>query len=235
MVASLAGTSPYKQWDFTVSMTVRCVNCHAAAVDVSDPGAIPPAPAPGASSDTHTSSQRGILRMPYRDGTYLGAAPAAGEGLKPADEPYAASDFALCYQCHGEAGLVNPDPNDTSATNFGYHGFHLGFPLTAEHPNGPIADKGNGGLDIDTAGAGQGNAICAECHFRTHSNALAVNEGDRANTRLVNFAPNIGPFDDPEDPANPYNGKLEWAAQAGGGGTCTLTCHGYSHEAESYP
>ncbi len=28
MAASLAGTSPYKQWNFRVDGTVRCVNCH---------------------------------------------------------------------------------------------------------------------------------------------------------------------------------------------------------------
>jgi predicted CXXCH cytochrome family protein len=211
MAAGLLGTSPFKQWDFTPDSTIRCVNCHAdsRSFDAAAP------PTAGSALDNHASLERGILRQPYRDGRYAGPAPADDEGLKPAGQAYEAADFALCYMCHGEAGYVSGNPDDTSATNFGWHGYHLRF----------IENEGTGGRDIDTAGAGQGNAVCAECHFRIHSNALAVREGDRDNSRLVNFAPNV----------QPLNGTLEWAPQAGGGATCTLTCHGESHNAEAYP
>lgn len=212
MAAGLLGTSPYKQWDFTPDSTIRCVNCHA---DSRAFDALAAPPAAGAALENHASVERGILRQPYRDGAYVGATPEPGQGLKPALEPYAAADFALCYMCHAEAPFVNRDPDDLAQTSFGWHGYHLRS----------IENEGNGGLDIDTAGAGQGNAICAECHFRIHSNALAVREGDRDNARLVNFAPNV----------QPYNGTLEWAAQPSGGATCTLTCHGETHNAEGYP
>ena len=70
---------------------------------------------------------------------------------------------------------------------------------------------------------GGGNAICAECHFRTHGTAQAVNPDDRSNPRLVNFAPNVEPF----------NGVLEYTKTATGG-SCTLVCHGKAHDHEAY-
>ena len=100
--------------------------------------------------------------------------------------------------------------NSSSApTNFSLHQKHLTI----------IGGKGNGGTDIDTPGAGQGNAVCAECHFRIHGTALAYQVGDRNNTRLVNFAPNV----------TPSGGVLRWTPTVGGGGSCTLTCHGKDH------
>ena len=75
---------------------------------------------------------------------------------------YSAGDFALCYVCHGQAPFA---PDGTSnATNFSLHGLHLTG----------LAKNGSGGTDIDTAGDGQGNAICAECHFRLHSTTNKV-------------------------------------------------------------
>jgi hypothetical protein len=107
--------------------------------------------------------------------------------------------------------------NSSSApTNFSLHQKHLTI----------TGGKGNGGTDIDTPGAGQGNAVCAECHFRIHGTALAYQVGDRQNTRLVNFAPNVLP--------DGVSGVLKWTSTGVGTGTCTLTCHGYDHQAKSY-
>ena len=78
--------------------------------------------------------------------------------------------------------------------------------------------------DIDTAGAGQGDAICAECHFRLHSTAQAYDATDRSNPRLVNFAPDVVPA----------NGTLSWTSTGIGQGSCTLTCHGYTHVGTTY-
>ena len=77
---------------------------------------------------------------------------------------------------------------------------------------------GPGGSSIDLPFAGAGNAICSECHFRIHGTALAVNEGDRSNPRLVNFAPNVRP-----------NGSTIEFTKTATGGTCTLVCHGEAH------
>jgi predicted CXXCH cytochrome family protein len=196
MAESLAGTSPYKLWNFTPGSTIRCLNCHTSSstTDV-------PLPQPGSALAPHTSSNRGILLRNYTDRV-----------LKTTNAAYSAGDFALCYVCHGEA----PFSSETAtATNFKLHGLHLT----------KLAGKGAGGTDIDTAGAGQGNAICAECHFRLHSTTNKVGTQAVPGTRLVNFAPNVAP-----------NGTtLSWTpSTTTGGGSCTLTCHGAPHSGYSY-
>ena len=209
MTASLSGPSTYKLWTFTTTDTVRCANCHAG----------PTTPATGTTPDTllpvHASSQRGILVAPYRD-----------RELKPANEAYAAADSALCYLCHAEAPMT--DPSATTATNFsGKPGapYAATFQsLHALHLAGIAANSTGTSGDIDTPGAGQGNAVCAECHYRLHSTALAYNIGDRGNTGLVNFAPDV----------LPDNGTLTWTSTGVGQGSCTMTCHGYTHKAVTY-
>jgi len=198
MAASLAGTSPYKLWNFTIGSTIRCLNCHASGTT---PDTTPtPLPQPGSALAPHTSSNRGILLKNYQDRV-----------LKSTNAAYSAGDFALCFMCHAEA----PFAGETStATNFKLHGLHLT----------KLTGKGNGATDIDTPGDGQGNAICAECHFRLHSTTNKVGAQQIPGTRLVNFAPNVKP-----------NGTtLSWVQGTTGSGSCTLTCHGESHSGESY-
>lgn len=193
MADNLAGASPYKRWNLTVGSTVRCTNCHADGTTAAAP------PAAGTALAPHSSSYRGILLQNYRDRI-----------LKSSGEAYAAADFALCYMCHGE----QPFATSTSvATNFRRHGMHLTG----------ISGDGNGGTDIDTPGAGQGNAVCAECHFRLHSSAYPSGTQTVAGTRLVNFSPNV----------LPRSGVLSWTPSATGG-SCTLTCHGKAHDNERY-
>ncbi len=196
MAASLAGSSPYKLWNFTVGSTIRCLNCHTSS---ETPGAAP-LPLPGSALAPHTSSNRGILLRNYQDRV-----------LKSTNDAYSAGNFALCYVCHGEA----PFSSETAtATNFKLHGLHLT----------QLAGKGAGGTDIDTPGAGQGNAICAECHFRLHSTTNKVGTQVVPGSRLVNFAPNV----------TPAGTTLSWTPGATGTGSCTLTCHGQSHTGFSY-
>ena len=95
-----------------------------------------------------------------------------------------------------------------------------------------MAGKGNPGTDIDTAGDGQGNAICAECHFRLHSTTNKVGAqtltGDPVTgSRLVNFAPNVQPL-------GGVGGTLSWTSTGIGSGSCTLTCHGKDHTGYTY-
>jgi hypothetical protein len=198
MAASLAGTSPYKLWNFTPGSTIRCLNCHASS---STPAAgTTPATAAGAALAPHTSANRGILIRNYRD-----------RALKATGAAYSAGDFALCYVCHAEEPFVNDTAN---ATNFSLHGKHVS----------DLAKKGSGGTDIDTPGAGQGNAICAECHFRLHSTTNKVGTQTIPGTRLVNFAPNV----------LPAGGTIAWTPTTEGSGSCTLTCHGYTHNGRPY-
>lgn len=211
MSASLAGASTYKLWNLTTSDTVRCTNCHAG----------PTTPTAGTTPDAvlapHASQNRGLLIAPYRDRQLKVNTSADG---------YNAADFALCYLCHAEGPMI--DPSDTAATNFNgtpaapfsatYQSLH------ALHMTGiQTLSTGSTG-DIDTPGAGEGDALCAECHFRLHSTAQAYNLGDQSNTRLVNFAPDV----------LPVNGVLSWTPSGVGQGSCTLTCHGYTHNATTY-
>jgi predicted CXXCH cytochrome family protein len=198
MAESLAGSSPYKLWNFTPTSTIRCLSCHTSS-STPEAGATPPAAAEGVLAP-HTSSNRGILLRNYTDRV-----------LKTTAAAYSAGDFALCLVCHAEA----PFSSETAtATNFKLHGLHL----TA------LAGKGAGGTDINTPGAGQGNAICAECHFRLHSTTNKVGTQDVPGSRLVNFAPNV----------TPNGATLSWTPGATGSGSCTLTCHGQQHSGFSY-
>ncbi len=187
MTASLNGTSPYKLWNFTAGSTIRCVSCHASSAAFN---ATQPVEA-GSDLPAHRSSARGILIQNYRDRV-----------LKPATEPYSAADFALCYTCHAEEPFVNAS---STATNFTRHALHVSG----------ISGEGSGGTDIDTAGDGQGNALCAECHFRSHSTSYPAGDQILSGAGLVNFAPDVTPF----------NGVLSFS-----GGTCTLVCHGKQHD-----
>ena len=197
MTDSLNGTSPYKQWTFTVGSTISCSNCHASSTryDQATP------PAAGSSLPPHTSRYRGILLQNYRDRV-----------LKTSEQSYAASDFAECFVCHGEAPFASG--GETAQTNFKLHRKHVG----------EISGEGSGGTDIDTAGAGQGNAICAECHFRIHSTTYKDGSQTISGSRLVNFAPNVGPS----------GSTRSWTSTGTGVGNCTLRCHGKGHSGEDY-
>ena len=207
MAASLAvaGTSPYKLWAFKTTSTIRCVNCHGdsrKAIQL-----IPPEP--GARLAPHAVTNRGILMSNYRNGDVVSA--TDGSGLKPRNQAYRAVDFALCYQCHAEAPFVDSSGDPVAESNFSLHG---------KHTAGLAEGGANGNLDIDVDGAGRGNALCAECHFRIHGTTNAVDD-QSATSRLVNFAPNV----------QPYNGILRFDAATQ---SCTLTCHGEEHHGYSY-
>jgi predicted CXXCH cytochrome family protein len=164
---NLAGTSPYKLWNFGTGDTIRCLNCHG------DYRLANPASPPAANGRLapHSSEHVSLLMNNYRDLL-----------LKPSGEAYQASDFALCYQCHAEAPFKDTTANVRSDTNFRYHGFHLNL----------ISDVGSGGTDINTPGDGQGNAICRECHYQTHGQPASA-RGNASGTALVNFAPDVQP------------------------------------------
>ena len=208
MTDSLHAPSPYKLWNFNVGSTIRCLNCHATSTTPGPPPdiALADLPLPGSSLAPHTSVNRGILLRNYQDRV-----------LKATGALYSAGDFALCYVCHGDEPFRNP--GSSTATNFNLHGEHL---------NGEkmlTAGAVDPGLGIDTAGAGQGLAICAECHFRIHSTTNKV--GEPGGSRLVNFAPNVLPL--------VVGGTPSWIpGSTTGSGTCALTCHGKTHDPYPY-
>ena len=200
MAASLAGASPYKLWNFTMGDTIRCLNCHASGTT---PDTMPTQlPIPGSALAPHTSSNRGILIKNYRD-----------RELTSTNAAYNNADFALCYTCHSNTPFAT-DGGGTDKTNFFLHGYHTAA----------LTGMGSSNRDIDTPGAGGGNAICAECHFRLHSTTNKVGAQVVGGTRLVNFAPDV----------KPYNGVISWTPGATGRGSCTLTCHGVTHTPRAY-
>ena len=206
MANSLAGTSPYKLWSFTTGSTIRCANCHGDSRKFSTTSP----PAPGSDLAPHANQYRGDLMQNYRD-----------RDLKPFTEPYRSADFALCYMCHAEAPFTDASGKSRTDTNFRYHGLHV------------IGIRNRGLVDgtIDTPEAGRGDAICAECHFRIHSNSFAGDfrtspspSQSGTDAGLVNFAPNV----------TGNIGSVDWTRAGTNTGTCTLTCHGKNHEDDSY-
>jgi predicted CXXCH cytochrome family protein len=196
MENSLAGGT---LWQFTTASTVRCVNCHA------NSGLLAGSPAWYGNLAPHASQNRGLLLANYRD-----------RDLKPTGEGYDAVEFDLCFLCHSPAPFATGDEESPPRidTNFQLHGFHMIG----------IAGDAGASLDIDTPGAGEGNAICAECHFDLHSTSLAPYAGNQDYSRGVNFAPNVEPL--------APNAEPQWSGPTTR--TCALVCHGESHDGYSY-
>lgn len=165
MNTQLSETSSYKQWTFTTTSTIRCVNCHG---DYRKYNKTTP-PAAGSDLAPHTSQYRGILLQNYRDRTLLGAT-----------DSWNTANFALCFLCHGEAPFADTSGNSRSDTNFRFHGYHVGN----------LPRNTSTSYNIDSSGAGRGYALCAECHFRIHSTTYRTGT-QAAAQRLVNFAPNV--------------------------------------------
>lgn len=160
------------------------------------PAKLTPTPAKGADLPPHTSPNRGILLQKYED-----------RALRTT--PFDTNDFALCFMCHASSPFSS-EAGDNTRTNFRYHGKHT-------------AALGDGnGAAIDTPGAGQGNAICAECHFRLHGATKDMGGNQTIpGSRLVNFSPNI----------TGSGGVRSWSQT---GRSCTLTCHGENHTGWNY-
>ena len=197
---SLAGG---KLWQFSTSSTIRCTNCHGNPRLVGNPPS-PNDPPTYIRLAPHTSPYRGLLIANYRD-----------RQLKTSSEVYSTSDFNLCYLCHSEAPFQDASGDARTDTSYRFHGYHLN----------ELAGEGSGGpsTDIDDAGAGQGNAICAECHYRTHGTKFAPWTANQDYSGGVNFAPNV----------RPGSGQLAplWSSTDS---NCTLVCHGEPHENEGY-
>jgi predicted CXXCH cytochrome family protein len=201
---SLAGTSPYKLWTFGTGDTVRCVSCHAS--NTTGTSSDPAQNAPGATLTVHASTNRGILTRPYENRV-----------LSAAGQFYDNAGFALCLTCHMETPYMNRyRPAAAEGTNFVFHGLHMSG----------ITSKGSGGLDIDTPGAGQGNARCAECHFDNHGTTEPPTTQKLSGDRLVVFAPDVLP--------SRSMGGVPTFTKTATGGTCTLTCHGKDHQGAAY-
>ena len=92
---NLAGTSPYKKWDFTTSSTIRCTHCHAG------PQAISGTVTAGADLPAHTSANRGLLLAPYRNRVLKRAGEAYSRGGLRAVLPVPRRGAVPAHQQHG--------------------------------------------------------------------------------------------------------------------------------------
>ena len=203
MAWSLANTSPYKQWNFTIGSTVRCVNCHG------DPREV-----------RRDASQRGAT-----GGRDLGAAhePVPRDPHPELPRPRPEGPAARCTTPPTSPSATSATPRQPFvSSNSHQHGVRRPRPPRVGHRR----RRARAALTSTPPGQGGGNALCAECHFRTHGTAQAYNAGDRSNPRLVNFAPNVQPFPD-------ASGVIRFTKTATGG-SCTLVCHGKAHDAEGY-
>jgi predicted CXXCH cytochrome family protein len=194
MENSLAGGT---LWRYTTASTIRCVNCHASSSRLAG------APAFDGKLGPHASENRGLLLGHYRD-----------RDLKPAFEAYSGADFQLCFLCHSEAPFNTSIEAARPDTNFRLHGKHLTN----------VQDPGGGSLDIDSPGGGEGNAICAECHFELHSTRTSPWAQNQTYSRGVSFSPNVQP--------RGLAGSPQWSGPASR--TCTLVCHGNDHNGSTY-
>ncbi len=198
MAASLDGGTGLPH--LSTTSVITCADCHnndAIPLTVSTVSSYTGA----APSGPHGSSAPGVLRAPYKLG--LKARATAND--------YAAADFSLCFICHSSAPFATGSSNARTDTSFRLHGFHMRS----------LYNKGSGGTDINTAGAGQGNAVCRECHYNTHGTRGAPYSGNATNARGVNFAPNVVGANN--------TGQPTWAT-----GSCRLRCHGTDHSPETY-
>ena len=206
LMNSLAGGTGLPH--LTTSSVITCSDCHnndalprTLSLASGYTGASPTGPHGSAAAGGNAAFSSAVLRAPYR------------VSLKPraASNDYTANDFTLCFICHSPAPFTDGSENTRADTSFRLHGLHLTR----------IFNVGSGLGDINTPGAGQGNAICRECHFNTHGTRGAPLANNRTYARGVNFSPNVrGP--------NGF-GQPSWASR-----TCSMQCHGMNHSPETY-
>lgn len=197
----------------TTASTIWCSDCHnndglptTTSTVSSYSGFVPKGPHGSNAGSTDMNMSNKILRASYR------------VTLTTVNVAYSAANFTLCFVCHSPAPFADTSGNNRTDTNFRFHGFH-----TANIVNNPAGGTvGN----IDTPGngsAGQGAAVCRECHYAPHSTKLTYHATNRTNPRLVSFAPSISGSGGTGTPT------FSLAAR-----TCSLRCHGAAHTAWGY-
>lgn len=211
MTQNLAGGTGLPH--LTTASVVTCADCHnndalptTVSLSSAYTGALPTGPHGSSASGGNVKFSDALLRAPYR------------KDLKTASEAYASTDFTLCFICHSAAPFSTTSSNTRTDTAFRYHGLHVRG----------LANKGSGGTDLSVPGAGQGNAICRECHYNTHGTRGAPWASNVSYLRGVNFAPNVTASGSTTNPP-------AWTpGGTAGTGSCALRCHGQAHTPETY-
>lgn len=192
----------------STNSVITCADCHnsdalprTVSVASAYTGTVPSGPHGSNASTANAALSGAILRAPYR------------VALKPRanSNDFQNEDFGLCFICHGTGPFRATNENARNDTSFRYHAFHLNR----------LFNQGSGAGDINTPGAGMGNAICRECHYNTHGNKTAPFSQNRGYAKGVAFSPNVtGPGG---------TGQPTWTP-----GSCSLRCHGMNHNPETY-
>ncbi|MFY9269564.1 MAG: cytochrome c3 family protein [Candidatus Manganitrophaceae bacterium] len=202
---------------------------------------------PKTAQGPHGSIYKRVLRANYD--TKIGTADQRliGDGLSSggtsnASATYNPQNFALCFNCHAEAGFVTP---------------YWGAP-TEIAPKERLTNFYRGGTpNVDGQGTQGGNlhmlhlvartnARCHECHNNVHSNVEAGNTvyvglndpqftidnpDHNQDTHLINFQPNIAGFRVPDQPMW-GNGRMVNPTDYNTGGHkgpgCNIRCHGFN-------
>jgi predicted CXXCH cytochrome family protein len=192
----------------TTSSVIACGDCHnndslprTVTLVSGYTGTVPKGPHGSSASGGNAAFSNAVLRAPYR----------ADLKARAANDDYTANDFVLCFICHSPAPFATGNQDPRTDTAYRFHGSHL-------HT---LFNKGSGAGGITTPGAGQGNAICRECHYNTHGTRGAPWPTNRTYTRGVNFAPNV------QGPGGV--GEPSWTP-----GSCRVRCHGTTHNPETY-
>lgn len=168
-------------------------------------------------SDCHASD--GIPTTVSRASTYLGAVPRGPHGSNAASG-LAEMSTALLRARYRVALKGASSPYNASDFTLCLI-CHAGAPFSTTSKNAR-SDTNFRLHGLHTAGlGGKANAVCRECHENIHGTRGASQAANRSYARLVSFAPNVtGPSG---------SGAPSWAP-----GTCSLRCHGETHNNENY-
>ena len=193
--------------------TIRCTDCHNSNAFSASSGVVVDSPA--ATVGPHGSTFAPILRASFGR-NFIGSG------------NWNNADGALCFRCHDQTALLARRRSDGARTNF-YDGINGKDNLHWVH----LTDK-------DTTRS------CMSCHYDIHSNISANNtqyridntlyadsatvSAARLKTHMVNFAPDVTPYDD--DGVN--RAKPEWWLNTNSRERrCYLACHGEQMAGES--
>ncbi len=197
----------------TTGSTIRCTDCHNSDTFSATAGVVTDSPA--VTTGPHGSTFAPILRASF-------SADYTGSG------GWNNNNAALCFGCHDQNALLARDRGDGARTNFhddingkdNLHWLHL--------------------TDKNTTNS------CMSCHYDIHSNISADNTQYRIDgtlyadnaavsaagikTHMVNFAPDVGIYeDDGVTRARPE----WWLDTATGERRCFLACHGENMAGET--
>lgn len=168
---------------------------------------------------------------------------AGGTGL-----PHLApGDVIECQDCHASDSLplsVSRVASYTGAIARGPHGSNnpkllraayrrSGAPSNSAsvnalcficHSSAPFSNASSPATNFSWHEKHATKGLCNDCHADLHGTRLSSGFEDGGFTRLVSFSANV----------TPSSGRILWTPKGSSAGSCTMTCHGKNHNAETY-